>query len=187
MIIGHRQVERNGIIYIIRSAVREDAAELSAIRLQIDGETENMERRQGEGFISPEGFEEIIRKDTEADRNLFLVAEVEGKLAGFARCEGSVLSRNAHKVEFGICILRAFWGYGIGYSLLQQATSWADSQGIVKMGLTVLETNTGAISLYRRFGFETEGILKKDKLLADGTYYSTLVMGRFKDQLTDEA
>ncbi len=78
-------------------------------------------------------------------------------------------------------------GIWLGYSLLQQATSWADSQGIVKMGLTVLETNTGAISLYRRFGFETEGILKKDKLLADGTYYSTLVMGRFKDQLTDEA
>ncbi|WP_342565927.1 GNAT family N-acetyltransferase [Paenibacillus sp. FSL R7-0345] len=183
MIIGHQQVERNGIRYMIRSAVREDAAELSAVRLQIDGETENMERRQGEAFIDATGFEDVIRKDTEAERNLFLVAEVKGRIAGFARCEGSGLSRNAHKVEFGICILRAFWGQGIGYSLLQQATSWADQQGIVKMVLTVLETNTGAISLYRKFGFETEGMLKKDKLLADGTYYSTLVMGRFNNSI----
>ncbi|MNP80186.1 hypothetical protein D3C76_1782060 [compost metagenome] len=51
------------------------------------------------------------------------------------------------------------------------------------MVLTVLETNTGAISLYRKFGFETEGMLKKDKLLADGTYYSTLVMGRFNNSI----
>jgi RimJ/RimL family protein N-acetyltransferase len=147
--------------------------------LQIDGETENLERQQGEGFIDAQGFAEIIRADTEASRNLFLVAEVQGRLVGFARCEGNTLTRNAHKVEFGICILQECWGYGIGYSLLQQVTAWADAQGIVKICLTVLETNEPAIRLYRKFGFESEGILKKDKLLADGTYYSTLMMGRF--------
>ncbi|MNC40116.1 putative acetyltransferase YhhY [compost metagenome] len=179
MYIESREVQRNGLSYTIRSAGEQDAAELSGLRLQIDGETENLERRQGEGFIDAHGFAGIIRADTEASRNLFLVAEVQGRLVGFARCEGNSLSRNAHKVEFGICILQEFWGYGIGYSLLQQATAWADANGVVKISLTVLETNEPAISLYRKFGFETEGILKKDKLLADGTYYSTLMMGRF--------
>ena len=179
MIVDSREFHRNGLSYIIRSAVEQDAAELSGLRLQIDGETENLERRQGEGFIDAEGFAEIIREDTEAGRNLFLVAEVQGRLVGFARCEGSLLTRNLHKVEFGICILQEFWGYGIGYSLLQLVTAWADNNGIVKISLTVLETNKPAIRLYSKFGFETEGILKKDKLLADGTYYSTIMMGRF--------
>ncbi|QSF47129.1 GNAT family N-acetyltransferase [Paenibacillus tianjinensis] len=179
MYIDSLEFHRNGLRYIIRSAAEQDAAELSGLRWQIDGETENLERRQGEGFIDAQGFAGIIRADTEASRNLFLVAEVEGRLVGFARCEGNSLSRNAHKVEFGICILQEFWGYGIGYSLLQQATAWADANGVVKISLTVLETNEPAISLYRKFGFETEGILKKDKLLADGTYYSTLIMSRF--------
>lgn len=179
MILEGKDFQRNGLSYTIRSAGAQDAAELSGLRLQIDGETENLERRPGEGFIDAQGFAGMIRADAEAGRSLFLVAEVQGRLVGFARCAGNTLSRNAHKVEFGICILQKFWGYGIGYSLLQQATAWADANGIVKISLTVLETNQPAISLYRKFGFETEGILKKDKLLADGKYYNTLMMGRF--------
>lgn len=33
--------------------------------------------------------------------------------------------------------------------------------------------------LYKKYGFGVEGLLKKDKLLSDGNYYNTLVMGRF--------
>lgn len=46
------------------------------------------------------------------------------------------------------------------------------------MTLCVLETNERAIKLYQQQGFEIEGILKKDKLLSDGKYYNTIVMGR---------
>lgn len=45
--------------------------------------------------------------------------------------------------------------------------------------LNVLETNDKAIKLYKGLGFEIEGILKNDKILADGNYYNTIVMGRF--------
>jgi len=48
-----------------------------------------------------------------------------------------------------------------------------------KMTLNVLETNKKAIDLYTKFGFEIEGVLKNDKLLSDGKFYDTVVMGRF--------
>ncbi len=48
-------------------------------------------------------------------------------------------------------------------------------------GIHVLETNDKAIELYKRFGFEIEGILKNDKFLADGKYYNTIIMGRFRE------
>ncbi len=169
-----------GLSYVIRSALPGDAAALSDIRLQIDGETEYMDRERGEGFIDPAGFEEIIRTDSEEARNLFLVAEAEGRLLGFCRCQGSALKRLSHQVEFGICILKEFWGYGVGRKLLQETISWADAAGVEKIGLHVLETNTTAIRLYETFGFEQEGLLRRDKRLSDGQFYNTIVMGRLK-------
>ncbi|GEM_PF-6958597 len=50
------------------------------------------------------------------------------------------------------------------------------------MILNVLETNDKAIMLYQKYGFEVEGILKKDKLLSDGNYYHTIIMSRLKNE-----
>jgi RimJ/RimL family protein N-acetyltransferase len=164
--------------YIVRSARKEDAETLSEIRLQIDGETENMDRERGEALIDKEGFEKIIKDDTESGNNLFLVAEANGRIVGFSRCEGSNLRRTLHRVEFGVGVLKEFWGYGIGKNLLKESTRWADTNGVRKVSLSVLETNEKAINLYKENGFEIEGILKDDKLLLDGNYYNTILMGR---------
>ncbi|HGH7175865.1 TPA: N-acetyltransferase family protein [Bacillus wiedmannii] len=179
MIIKGQEFHINGLIYTIRSAVETDAEQLSKIRVQIDGETENMDREAGEGFIDKVGFQKIIKTDSEETKNLFLVAEVDKRIVGFSRCEGSNLKRLTHKVEFGVCILREFWGYRIGKSLLQQSIQWADENEVKKISLQVLETNEAAIQLYKKLGFEVEGILKHDKRLSDGKYYNTVVMGRF--------
>jgi ribosomal protein S18 acetylase RimI-like enzyme len=181
MIINKQEFYVNGLNYTVRSAIDTDAKDLSELRLQIDGETENMDREQGEAFIDTAGFEQIIKTDIERPRNLFLVAVVDDRIVGFSRCEGTYLNRFSHKVEFGICVLKEFWGYGMGKNLLKESVSWADSNGIKKMTLHVLETNDKAINLYKKLGFEIEGILKNDKILADGKYYNTIIMGRFND------
>lgn len=77
-----------GMAYSIRSAEERDAESLSSLRVQIDGETDNMDREQGEAYIDAAGFRNIIRLDTEKDRNLFLVATVQEEIVGYARCEG---------------------------------------------------------------------------------------------------
>lgn len=125
--------------YIVRSASEDDAKSLSEVRVQIDGETENMDREQGETYIDEAGFKQIIKEDTASSRNLFLVAEVDGRIVGFSRCEGSKLKRSAHKVEFGVCVLKEFWGYGIGKNFLKESIAWADTNGIKKMTLKVLK------------------------------------------------
>lgn len=181
MIIESQEFFVNGLSYTIRSAVKNDAKELSHLRLQIDGETENLDREKGEGFIDGPGFENVIHTDTVSPRNLFLVVVTDNRIVGFSRCEGTGLKRFSHKTEFGVCVMKDFWGYGIGGNLLKQSIIWADSYGITKITLNVLETNTRAIELYKRLGFETEGVLRNDKILSDGKYYSTIVMGRFND------
>ncbi|WP_163854476.1 GNAT family N-acetyltransferase [Paenibacillus elgii] len=179
MLANPQEFYINGLNYTIRSAIEKDAGQLSEVRLQIDGETENMDRERGEAFIDPAGFEQIIKTDTEKPRNLFLVAAVQDRIVGFSRCEGVYLKRFSHKVEFGVCVLQEFWGYGIGKNLLKESIAWADANGIKKMTLNVLETNDKAVELYKKLGFEVEGLLKNDKILSDGNYYNTIVMGRW--------
>lgn len=165
-------------MYTVRLAEIEDAAELAEIRLRIDGETENLDREQGEGIIDEAGFREIIQVDTASPTNLFLVAERAGELVGFSRCEGTDLKRSKHKVTFGIAVLKNHWGQGVGSELLRKSIHWADENGIRKITLTVLETNCKAMEIYTKFGFEIEGCLKADKKLSDGNYYNTYIMSR---------
>lgn len=174
------QIEFNmeDLQYIIRSANEKDAKCLSSVRLQADGETENLDREKGEAYIDETGFKQIIKDDTESLSNLFLVAEVNGEIVGFSRCDGNKLKRSSHKVEFGVCVLQQYWGFGIGKNLLLQSIQWAESNEIKKITLSVLETNSKAIEIYKKYGFEVEGILRKDKRLSDGNYYNTIVMGR---------
>lgn len=181
MIVESRNYEANGLCYIIRPAVPADAQALSELRLLIDGETENMDRERGEAYLDEAAFAQLIREDAALSHNLFLVAEAEQNLVGFSRCQGSTLKRFSHRVEFGVCVRRACWGYGIGKALLQQSVNWADATGVKKMMLSALETNTNAIALYERFGFAVEGVLQQDRLLSDGMYYATISMGRIRE------
>ncbi|QDP39346.1 GNAT family N-acetyltransferase [Radiobacillus deserti] len=176
--IRTKDVTVNGCTYIIRHALLDDAKFLSELRLQIDGETENLDREKGEDFLSEADFTKMIKNDTESPHSLFLVAEVDAKLVGFIRAVGNDLKRTKHLVEFGIGVLKDYWGYRIGRNLLTELIKWADSHGIRKISLHVLETNVIAKSLYEKLGFEVEGTLKEDKLLSDGHYYNTIVMGR---------
>lgn len=180
MKIEPKEFINNNCVYTIRSANEKDAETLSKIREQIDGETEYLDREKGEAFIDETGFIKIIKQDRKSRNNLFLVAEVNEQLVGFSRCEGNNLKRFSHKVEFGVCVLKKYWGFGIGKNLLNESILWADLNEIKKMTLNVIETNEKAIKIYKNAGFEVEGILKGDKILSDGKFYNTILMGRFK-------
>lgn len=175
-----QEFTKHGKTYRIRAAEPRDARELSEVRLQIDGETQFLDREPGEAFIDESGFKELIEMDLKDDKNLFLVALADGRIVGFSRCEGNSLKRFAHKAEFGVGILKEYWGYGIGRHLLNETIAWSEASGIRKITLNVLQQNTKAIALYKKLGFRQEGLLENDKLLADGKFHHTVIMGRFE-------
>jgi RimJ/RimL family protein N-acetyltransferase len=178
MIIENKRIEGKRLTWILRCPTKHDAIELSKLRVKIDGETENLDRESGEGLLTPEDFEKLIYQDSIAKKAIFLVAEVQGKIVGFTRLEGSKLNRFKHKAEFGICILKEYWGHSIGKVLLENILMWADTVGIEKISLTVVQTNTKAIQLYKIYGFAEEGLLINDRIHKDGNYYNTVIMGR---------
>ncbi|MGC8992263.1 MAG: GNAT family N-acetyltransferase, partial [Thermoplasmata archaeon] len=78
----------------------------------------------------------------------------------------------------GIAIKSGFRHEGIGSALMEESIKWAKEQNIEKITLEVFSTNTNAIELYKKFGFEIEGIRKKQfKIL--GNYVDDVLMAKF--------
>ena len=66
-----------------------------------------------------------------------------------------------HVATLGIAVDAAARGRGIGSALLAEAVRWARSVEVDKVALSVYPHNTGAIALYRKFGFVEEGRLAR--------------------------
>jgi RimJ/RimL family protein N-acetyltransferase len=86
--------------------------------------------------------------------------------------------RQSHRGGLGMGLLPEFRGKGVGSKLLKAVLEHAKKFGLEKVELNVYTTNVPAIALYKKFGFEQEGLLKKYRKL-DGKYFDCLAMGKF--------
>lgn len=86
--------------------------------------------------------------------------------------------RQSHRGGLGMGILPKYRGHGIGSRLLEKVIQRAKEYGLEKIELNVYTSNIAAIGLYRKFGFEDEGVIKKYRKL-DGEYFDCLAMAKF--------
>ena len=110
---------------------------------------------------------------------LNIVALRDGELigqAGFARYRG----RRTHAAYIGIGVHDDHHRTGIGTALLGELVDAADNWfGLKRLELTVYADNAAAIALYRKFGFEPEGLLRAYAFRA-GAYADALTMARLQ-------
>ena len=57
-----------------------------------------------------------------------------------------------HRAEFGVSVLRAYWGLGLGRALTEACIQCAKEAGYEQLELTVVAENERAIALYRKAG-----------------------------------
>jgi RimJ/RimL family protein N-acetyltransferase len=165
----------------IRPAAGDDAAALLPYWVQIGTESPYL-------TFGPEGpgtSEEEQRKFLEqvrgSDNGLALVAVDGDVIVGCLTFSCSDRARMRHGGEFGVSILQAYWGLGIGRRLVEMLVAWAAEGSVVrKINLRVHADNERAIVLYQSLGFSTEGRLTRDSLV-DGQFFDCLMMGRAID------
>jgi RimJ/RimL family protein N-acetyltransferase len=110
---------------------------------------------------------------------LALVPEVEGRIVGLLSFENGSRRRLAHRGSFGVSLLAAWRGRGVGDALLASLLDWArESPLIEKVCLSVHVGNDAAIALYRKHGFAEEGRRVREIKLGPGRYTDDLVMYR---------
>lgn len=114
--------------------------------------------------------------------DVLLVAERDGTVVGTCGMHATNLSpRRRHAMLIGLSVASEAHGRGVGTALMQAMTDLADRWlGVTRLELTVFVDNPRAIALYRRFGFEVEGTLRRYSL-RDGHWVDALAMARITD------
>ena len=100
-----------------------------------------------------------------SDNQMVLVAERLGRLVGLATAAGGDHPAKRGVAEIGIGVLSSDRGHGIGRALMEAVESWARSAGIHRLQRSVAAGNEAAISLYRKSGFEIEGVLRRSVMV----------------------
>jgi RimJ/RimL family protein N-acetyltransferase len=85
--------------------------------------------------------------------------------------------KHKHRSCLGMGIVPEFRGKGLGAKLMTAVLDHATRTGVEKMELKVNTANTRAIALYKKFGFEQEGLIKKYRKV-DGRYFDCMLMGK---------
>lgn len=166
---------------IIRKANKSDAKALIEYLNVIGGESDFLTFGMAQFGRSVEQEEDFIENTLRKENALFIIAEVNGEVVGNLNFSGGPRKRTAHVGEFGVSILKKYWGNGIGEELIKYLISWSKSSGIVrKINLRVRTDNTRGIYLYKKLGFLEEGIVKRDFLI-NGEFYDSLLMGLLID------
>lgn len=166
---------------IIRKANTSDAKALIKYLNIIGGESDFLTFGMGQFGRSVEQEEDFIENALGKENVLFIIAEVNGKVVGNLNFSGGLRQRTVHVGQFGVSILKEYWGNGIGEELIKYLISWSKSSGIIrKINLRVRIDNTRGIKLYKKLGFLEEGIAKRDFLIND-EFYDSLLMGLLID------
>lgn len=165
----------------IRIAKKSDAKEIVEYINKISGESNFLTFGEGEFNKTIEEEEYFIDNILKQENALFIIGEVEGKIVGTLNFGGGTRSRTLHTGEFGVSVLKEYWGQGIGTELMKYLIDWCKKSGVIrKVNLRVRSDNNSAIHVYKKFGFNEEGIITRDFLIND-KFYDSIFMGLIID------
>ncbi len=90
------------------------------------------------------------------------------RVVGGAELLGPVYPTELHRASFSLGLERSHYGRGLATALLDVVLAWVRAQpSIAYLHLDVFASNTPAIKLYERAGFERVGLIK-DRFRVDG-------------------
>ena len=149
---------KDGRECVLRSTVDRDARTVLDNFILTHGETDFLTSVPEEISLTVEQETEYLRRKVGSPDEAELIAEVSGEVVGTAGIDRlSRYEKMKHRASFGISILKAFWGLGIGRALTVSCIECARAAGYSQLELEAAADNPRALSLYRSVGFTEYG------------------------------
>jgi ribosomal protein S18 acetylase RimI-like enzyme len=107
-----------------------------------------------------------------------VVAELDGRAVGWGKINHPTplaASRHVWHVT-GLAVDPGHEGQGVGHALMEALIAEARARGGRRITLRVFGPNERAQRLYKRLGFEVEGVLRGEFRVGDGDYVDDLCM-----------
>ena len=162
----------------IRNIEAADSEKFLNMLKKIDKETNFMMYEPGERKTTTAEMAQRINESI-MNSSLLIAAEVNSEIVGFLSADRGFANRIKHSAYIVVGILKEYRGQGIGTSLFSKLMEWAEMNEITRLELTVMTNNETAINLYKKFGFEIEGV-KKNSMKVDGKYVDEYYMAKVK-------
>ena len=162
----------------VRKAVPDDAAALIEHVNRIAEEAGRfIPMEPGEFTMTLEQERQLLADVAASGNSVFLVAEADGGIIGVCNCSGGKRKALRHAATLGISVRKSWCGRGVGHTLLLAAIAWARESGVLtRIELQVYADNDRAIRLYRRCGFQPEGLRRRAARRSDEEYVDDVVM-----------
>ncbi|WP_375387613.1 GNAT family N-acetyltransferase [uncultured Amnibacterium sp.] len=112
----------------------------------------------GETYAYPEGLTSEQAEALWMVQHRVVVAEEDGRVLGSATMGPNRPGRGSHVATASFMVDGAARGAGVGRALGEHMLAWAQDAGYRAVQFNaVVETNTGAVRLWRSLGFEVVG------------------------------
>lgn len=149
---------KNGKTAILRNGAASDGSAVLENFNLTHAETDYLLSYPDETSFDAEKEGRYLEKKAASPNEIELIAWVDGKAVATAGVD-AVGSRYKvrHRAEFGISVLREYWGLGLGRALTQACIACAREAGYAQLELSVVAENTRAIALYQQEGFVEYG------------------------------
>ncbi|WP_172954432.1 GNAT family N-acetyltransferase [Solibacillus sp. R5-41] len=160
----------------IRKATNRDAEDIIFVMSNAE-ESGFMLFAPGERKVTPESLGKLIELINSQTKSGMFIATEGDRILGYMIVQNEKPQRIAHRAYIVIGVHSDSRGKGVGNALFTSVISWAKQVELHRLELTVIATNEVAVHLYKKMGFEIEGV-KKDSLFIDGQYVDEYYMSR---------
>lgn len=163
--------DKTGYEVILRNAEINDVENLLRFLKITTSETPYLIREPDEVTLTLEQEQNFIQRIVDSDRELLLVAIIDGKHIGNCSLMGiGEYRRYRHRCSVAIALYQEYCGRGIGKIMLQNVLKTAKEIGYEQAELEVIADNKNAIALYENLGFEKYGHFPNNMKYNNGKY-----------------
>ena len=149
---------KNGKEAWIRNTGEADGRSVYEVFQETHAETDFLLSYPDENSFTAEEEAQYLKRKTESKNEIEIIAVVDGKVVGCAGIEAvGAKDKVKHRADFGISVLRDWWGLGIGGALTRACIACAKKAGYLQLELQAVTENERALALYRKAGFVEYG------------------------------
>ena len=154
MTYSRQIVLKNGNTALLRNAEPSDACAVLENFSLTHAETDYLLTYPDESTFDAEREARFLQRKAESANEIEIIAVADGRVVATAGVDAvGTRDKLRHRAEFGVSVLRAYWGLGLGRALTEACIQCAKEAGYEQLELTVVAENERAIALYRKAGF----------------------------------
>jgi len=150
--------EDNQSAYIIRALEASDARSFIHLQEEIFQQTDFMYNMQNELDLTVQQLRKDLVYWKQLKNRTILLCILNGIFAGYAVIHGYKHSKVKHVAAVHLAVKEEYQQQGLGSALMKAVESWSKQRHISRLELTVMEHNDRALNLFKKLGFQQEGI-----------------------------